>query len=87
MQEENISNEKTLDLLNYPIVLGEEILYTSINDFSFYEQNEKIEMNEFDIKILTEYVNEEKNIVSKNKKLSHKKFKQLNLNLSVLKIT
>ncbi len=79
MQEENISNEKTLDLLNYPIVLGEEILYTSINDFSFYEQNEKIEMNEFDIKILTEYVNEEKNIVSKNKKLSHKKFKQLNL--------
>jgi hypothetical protein len=36
-------------------------------------------MNEFDIKILTEYVNEEKNIVSKNKKLSHKKFKQLNL--------
>ena len=27
------------------------------NDFSFYENEKKIEMNQFDKKILTEYIN------------------------------
>ena len=46
----NISKEKTLDLSNNPIVFDEENLNnTSINtnDFSFYEKENIIEINEF----------------------------------------
>ncbi len=42
MQEDNISNEKTLDLSNNPKVLNKEILHTTINDFSFYEWMKKL---------------------------------------------
>ena len=68
--KKNISNEKTLDLSNNPIVFNEEKLTNAsmnTNDFSFYEQNEKkVEMNEFDKKKLTEYVNKEKNNLELN---------------------
>ena len=68
--KKNISNEKTLDLSNNPIVFNEENLINAsmnTNDFSFYEQNEKkVEMNEFDKKKLTEYVNKEKNNLELN---------------------
>ncbi len=68
--KKNISNEKTLDLSNNPIVFNEENLTNAsmnTNDFSFYEQNEKkVEMNEFDKKKLTEYVNKEKNNLELN---------------------
>ena len=51
----NISKEKTLDLSNNPIVFDEENLNnTSINtnDFSFYQKENIIEINEFHQKIL-----------------------------------
>ena len=51
------------------------------NDFSFYENEKKIEMNQFDKKILTEYINKEKKYLDINhyiiKKFHLKDFEQL----------
>ena len=76
---------------NNPIVFNEEKLTNAsmnTNDFSFYEQNEKkVEMNEFDKKILTEYVNKEKNYLElnlNNKKVSLIDFQQLKFEIKCI---
>lgn len=87
----NISKEKTLDLSNNPIVFDEENLNnTSINtnDFSFYEKENIIEINEFHQKILKEYINKEKKYIDVNhnhlKKTPLKDFEQLKFELKCL---
>ena len=87
----NISKEKTLDLSNNPIVFDEENLNnTSINtnDFSFYEKENIIEINEFHQKILKEYINKEKKYIDINhnllKKTPLKDFEQLKFELKCL---
>ena len=58
------------------------------NDFSFYENEKKIEMNQFDKKILTEYINKEKKYLDINhyiiKKFHLKDFEQLKFELKCL---
>ena len=58
------------------------------NDFSFYENEKKIEMNQFDKKILTEYINKEKKYLDINhyiiKKFHLKDFEQLKFELKYL---